>query len=360
VIVVDRRLHRTVVALLLPCLAALALAGCGGEKQDAAGTSASPSPTPSPSASVTFPLTITDGAGIEHTFDQPVTKIGCIYYGCIEDLADMGLVPHAAPEGDAGITFLYPQGGPAVEIGDVYSPEEWAKAGVDVIVDLSSPTAEDDAKALKAAAPVFFLNAPYKVWNPDNYTAGAAAWRDDLTALGQITGQPEKAQQALGRFDAFVAALKAKAPAEAATTDSANLMYTDDGTYSLMDPASPFCEVLGANGLGSCVQIPGWSVDSWEVNSEAFLAADPPWIAYTVYAPDQTYKDRDDPVWKRLTAVKDGQVFDFTRTNCCSLRVLEHALQDYAFNVWGPASGVPDPGPEDDFDPTTSPLAQGA
>ncbi len=307
-------------------------------------------------AAVTFPLTIKDAAGIEHTFASPVTKIGCRYYGCIESLADMGLVPYAAPAGDSG-AFFYPAGGPNVAIEDFDNLEEWAAAGVEVMVDLVSPAAAEDAQTLSKAAPVFFLNAPYKAWDATNFKVGIAAWRDDLRLLGAITGHLELAEAATARYDTFVANLAKRAPAGAGGQVVANLLFTDDGTYSLMDPGSPFCEALSGNSIGRCLDVNGWSADSWEINAEAFLAANPDWIAYSVWDEGQSYTARTDPAWSRLSAVKDGQVFDFTRTNCCSLRMLTHALQDYAFHVWGAAGGVPDPGPEHDFDPTKSPLA---
>src|SRR5690606_6389600 len=102
------------------------------------------------------------------------------------------------------------------------------------------------------------------------------------------------------------------------STQVANLTADDPGVYSLLDPNSPFCDALSTYELGGCVSIAGWNPSSWVVNSEAFLEADPEWIAYTVYSPDQSYADRDDPVWGRLSAVRSGQVFDFTRSNCCS------------------------------------------
>lgn len=348
------------------------VAACGGDDGDSSGATSSPPDATASDTSGTgtsdtgtsgtgsagdFPLTITDAAGIEHTFDAPVTKIGCRYFGCIESLADMGIVPYAAPAGDEGVVFLYPDGEPAVAIQDFDNLEEWAAADVDVMVDLVSPFALEDAETLGKAAPVFFLNAPYEAWDADNYKPGVDAWRDDLRLLGAITGHPELADAALARYDTFVANLAARAPDGAAEQELANLSFTDDGTYSLMDPGSPFCEALRDNALGHCLEVDGWNAESWEINAEAFLAADPDWIAYTVYDDTQTYADRDDPAWGRLSAVSDGRVFDFSRTNCCSLRMLTHSLQEYAFHVWGTDGGVPDPGPENDFDPTKSPLA---
>jgi ABC-type Fe3+-hydroxamate transport system substrate-binding protein len=356
-------------ALVALSSALLLVAGCGGESQpggeatgatttDAVATesAAVDGPWSKPLEPVAFPLTFTDGAGKEHTIDAPYTKVGCLYAGCDEDLADLGLVPNATLSGGDDGPFLRPAGQPAFEIQDEVNPEEWAKTGSDVIIDLAGPIGDDDERALKSVAPVVFLNSPYRVWNPDRVIPGIQAWKEDLWLIGQITDHADLAKAAIERFDDFMSGLKAMAPEDAASTQIANLSADDPGVYSLLDPKSPFCDALSSYQLGSCISIAGWNANSWAVNSEAFLAADPQWIAYTVYDPEQSYTDRKDPVWQRLTAVKEGRVFDFSRSNCCSLRLLEHALQDYAFHVWGPDSGVPDPGPENDYVPSDSPV----
>jgi len=309
-------------------------------------------------STITYPLTLTDGAGHEITVEQPFTKVGCLYSGCEEAMADLALLPNAILAGEQPGAFLRPVGTAPHEIKDEVSAEEWAKSDSDVIVDLAGPIGEDDKRALESVAPVIFMNAPYAVWNPDRVVPGVDAWKEDLWMMGLLTGKAEAAQAAIARFEQFMAGLQALAPEDAAEQEVANLSADADGVYSLMDPASPFCEALQTYELGKCATIDGWDAESWEVNAEAFLTADPQWIAYTVYDDSQTYKSRKDPVWTRLTAVREGRVFDFSRTNCCGLRMLEHSLQDYAFHVWGPDSGVPDPGPENDFDPTKSPVLE--
>jgi len=354
-------------ALVVPVV--LVAAACGGE-DGARGPSTNESPTSSaaldagpwtePVTPVEFPLTFEDGGGKTHTIDEPFTKVGCLYSGCEEAMADLGLLPNAILSGGQDGPLLRPVGTAPYEIQDEVSAEEWAKSGSDVIVDLAGPIGEDDARALKSVAPVVFMNAPYQVWNPDRVVGGVEAWKQDLWMLGQITDNPDKAKEAIERFDRFVAGLQALAPDDAASTEVANLSVEDNGVYSLTDPDSPFCDALERYELGTCTRIDGWDADTWEVNAEAFLAADPEWIAYTVYDDSQSYQDRDDPVWKRLTAVQEGQVFDFSRSNCCGLRILTLALQDYAFHVWGPESGVEDPGPEAEFDPAASEVLKAA
>ena len=350
----------------------LSLTACGGEQGAASGetpdstesTTAAPpddgdAPWDAPVTDVEFPLTFTDGSGKEVTIDQPYTKVGCLYSGCEEVMADLGLVPNAVLAGGDEGPFARPAGQPAHEVEDELSAEEWARSSSDVIIDLAGPLGEDDARALKGVAPVVFMNAPYAVWNPDRVLEGVEAWKQDTWMMGQLTGEPQRAKDAIDRFETFASGLQALAPDDAASTSVANLSVEDNGVYSLMDPSGPFCDALTTYELGQCEQIDGWDADSWEINAEAFLAADPEWIAYTVYDDSQSHTQRSDPVWKRLGAVREDRVFDFSRSNCCGLRVLEHALQDYAFHVWGADSGVPDPGARGPVRPGGQPRPRG-
>ncbi len=109
--------------------------------------------------STAFPLTITDAAGQEFTFDA-LPKIGCWWAGCTEMLADLGIVPHAASytKENANSVFFYPVGVPAHNIADTQNPELWAAVEVDVILmRVPNDPAHDP---LKAAAPIFYLHHP--------------------------------------------------------------------------------------------------------------------------------------------------------------------------------------------------------
>ncbi|MEM8709091.1 MAG: hypothetical protein AAGE98_21700, partial [Actinomycetota bacterium] len=127
---------------VLPAIAALVLiAACGGGDDAApvepdppvaaeSDTSASTSPTSTTTSApvdervestepaepavepVTFPLTITDAAGRELTLDGPA-NIGCIWRGCIEILASLGVAPGASEipaEAADDSVFYFPVG----------------------------------------------------------------------------------------------------------------------------------------------------------------------------------------------------------------------------------------------------------
>lgn len=297
-----------------------------------------------------FPLTITDAAGQEFTFDAP-PRIGCWWAGCTEILADLGLVAHAAgyDEETAKSIFAYPHGLPPQQIADTQNPELWAAAEVDIVI-MRVPLAPEH-EAYNLATPVFYLHHPSY---GESDQSGYDAFIENLRIVGQLTGQPDAAEAAITRFTTALETLRTfSTPAIAAQTVA--VLFQGDG-YRMIGPGNPFCVALAEAALGNCI---GEGAASYEVNAEEFLNLDPDWIVYQTG--DTSYQDRTDPIWAELSAVKAGQVFDATnnRYYCCSTRGLILALQDYANHVL-PAGTVPATGPQGEFDPTQSPLVQPA
>lgn len=367
------RAPRRVAAVAAAGVAALLLAACGsssGSSGSAGGSSGSTgssgagsSGASSSAATVSFPLTVTDAAGQKLTFDKPVTNIGCYWAGCDEILADLGVVPAASSniQNDGG-KLVYPNGTPKADItklGGEDNPESWAAAGVDLIVVRGPASAS--VNAFKSAAKVLYLYAP----GFDDATPykGLDAYRQNLRLLGQVTGHPDAATAAIKRFDSFMAALKSKAPAGAAKTSVALIFQSNDGTYTLVGPTSPFCVGLVDYGLGTCVSSPSRNATSWQINAEAFLALNPDWVVYMggESGKSTSWVKRNDPTWGKLSAVLAKHVYDSpdAREYCCSLRVLAPSYQLYAFHLWGAASGIADPGPVLQYDYTdqSTPLA---
>lgn len=294
-----------------------------------------------------FPLKITDAAGQEFTFDAPL-KIGCAWTGCHEFMADLGLNPHASwtwLENGYASPLYFPFGPPTHDIVDVDNPEAWAAAEVDVIINRLPVDPGDDA--FKLAAPVFYLHFPSA--GPPSLP-GYQAYLENLRLLGQLTGHPAAAATAITRVETLLATLRSLATPETEQQTVAALFA--DEAYRAIGHANPFCAIIGEVGLGHCIESGWWD----EINSEAFLALDPDWIAYM----GGDYTGRTDPVWAQLTAVKAGRVYTTTsqRYDCCGTRLLVHALQDYVSHLL-PDAGIPNPGPEEAFDPLQSPLLQG-
>jgi ABC-type Fe3+-hydroxamate transport system substrate-binding protein len=321
---------------------------------------ASPEPSPSPSAAaVEFPLELTDANGNDYTFEAAAVKFGDMWDGGKEALADLGLssaVQAYAPPA-AGV-FWNPTGQePAVQ-GVEYDVEKWAAAEPDVILTAAPGFPGYDDVVEDAMENVFYLHFPPR---DTGAPAGAEAFAQNLRWVGQLADRPTEAEAAIARYERIVAALEEAAPEGAADTEILMMFPSEDGTYWTFPLSNVFCATIAEHGLGQCVVPPdvATKTDSnvFEVSAEAILELDPAWIAYI----EGDSSTRTDPVWPQLAAVESGQVFDVAgRYNCCSLRQLGWALQNYAFNVWGDEGGIADPGPMEAYDPTKSPLATGS
>ena len=356
-------------AALLPGLMLL-VAACGGgtvASPTAPAASVPPASTsgatvaPSPSAAVSYPLELTDAAGEVHRFEEPPARIGCWWLGCSEVLADLGVRPHAAGAEISGPLFFPDGTGPVVTISDGNSVEEWAAAEPDVLVGDAWGVGGDNAEAFAQVAPVFHLHTPFYDGHETETLRGIDAYAENLRIMGKLTLRTAEAEAAIARFEALLADLKEVAPAGAGDTVIALLWASNEGQYFLLEAESPFCDAIEGASLGLCIDEQG------EINAEAFLGIDPDWIAYIAFGEDSWQKRPPDPVWQQLSAVEAGQVYDSngrgngsTRIFCCSLRGLEHALLEYAHEVWGEAAGVPDPGPAYDYDPRDSAVLTGS
>lgn len=294
-----------------------------------------------------FPLTITDAAGIEHMFETP-PKIGCAWTGCTEMMADLGLQFQASTSRGEGDIFNFPVGNPVHQIADWGNPEYWAAAEVDVIF-IRVPFGED-AELFSTAAPAFHLHHPSY---GESSQTGYGAYIENLRIFGQITGETERADAAIIRFETMVTNLKAMATDETRANTVAMIRGGEGrDNYTGFGATNPFCVLIAEIGFGQCV--PGTDVaPEYELNAEAFLELDPDWIVYM----GGGHASRTGPIWDRLSAVQNDHVIDTSdRAYCCSTRGLIHALQDYTHFIVD--SSVPAAGNLEDFDPTLSPLVQ--
>jgi iron complex transport system substrate-binding protein len=103
-----------------------------------------------------FPLTVTDGADRELTFDTPPQRVVCLYNACMEAHASLGIKPIAFPFWSEQFrdTEYYPMFAEGVETiplsGDAPDPEFVASLQPDLII-----AGVDDVDIYSAIAPVF-------------------------------------------------------------------------------------------------------------------------------------------------------------------------------------------------------------
>lgn len=269
-------------------------------------------------------------------------RIGCVDVGCDEALADLALAPHASALAGRG-PFLRPVGPPTHVVRDAYHAEGWAAVEVDAIA--LPRLGSGQHVTLGLVAPMALIDVP-RMNSP--VEGSYPALLDNVRALGARTGRASEAAAAIARFDRVLAALRARAtPATRATRV---LMLVGADGYWPLPREGAFCQVLADTGLGACV---GRADVIREESAEWALAADADWIVHL-----GDLAARDDPVWPRLRAVREGRVYAEPNPRhywCCSARALIPALQSYVHHVIDPT--VPPPGPLADFDPDQSPLA---
>lgn len=289
---------------------------------------------------------VVDASGTSHTVNVPA-RVGCLWYGCTEDFADLGVVPTAAgvSKSELDSAFLFPVGPPEHRINDTTSIDEWAAAEPDLIVTIEDDNPDFDA--LDQVAPIFRY---YSIYSPGDID-GVEQLKQNLRNLGELIGETDAADEAIGRYDALLETLEATSSPETAERSVALLYATDDGTYQMPRPLERdlACEAIEDSQLGTC--IPG--TESGAINAEELLRLDPDWIVYSG-GEGMRAADRDDPVWSQLTAVKNGQVYDTDNYLVGeSLRILYHMLQEFGYHSM-PDADIPDPGPFFDFDPLQS------
>ncbi|MEM1332269.1 MAG: ABC transporter substrate-binding protein [Actinomycetota bacterium] len=300
-----------------------------------------------------FPVTVTDALGTDFTFDEP-PRLGCVSFRCREILAGFGVAPAASSYRES--EFFFPVGPPDFEVVNVNDIEAWAGADVDVAVFGGVPEPPITYQAIDRVVPILYLQTPGLT---NDGIGGIEAIVGNTRLLGQITGEVDAAERDIARLEAAIATASPFSTPE--LSERTFVMLTNAAGYIAEfirrpdEPENAFCAALDATGLGECVEFP---TQGRELSAEAFLDLDPDVI---VMADGQLSVDtRDDPTWQRLRAVVTGSVYDSARSSYrnVGVRSLIWALQEYV-SATVPDSGVPAPGPLDDFDPTSSPLVTG-
>lgn len=297
---------------------------------------------------VEFPVTVVDALGIEHTFDEPA-RVGCVVNLCREAFAGFGEPPAATPFEES--SFFFPAGPPEFVVTDINDLEAWAGADIDVAV-FGGP-ANQIHEIAGDVTTVFFVHTPGRT---NDGMTGIEAVAENHRLLGTIADRLPEAEADIARLQRAIATARTFSTPELADRTVVNLF---NGAAYLMEfgdgdteRSTAFCSVLLEAALGSCAEV---DILAQEISAEAFLELDPDVIAMQAGA--LTVDTRDDPIWARLSAVQAGLAYDSSGTGYrfASARSLIWALQEFVhFAV--PGSGIPAPGPLDDFVPEASPL----
>ena len=250
-------------------------------------------------AATDFPLTVTDGDGVEHTFDAPPERVVCLIVACIENLAFLGVLPYAVGE------QMYPI---------VIEETNFGEAGADV-VQLPSGSDGPDFEAIAAAEPDLIIGGPdarasaeniaplyVPLFNPEATLEGAY---HDVRMLAIILGREVEAEEKLTVLTDRIEAYDRLIP------DDISIMVTF--TLDLSEFRLPgedefaYCWIdLIADCAGS--EIAGNST------LEALLAVNPDKLVFMDLldmgqTENQLAQLAENPLWQELSAFQNDEIY---------------------------------------------------
>ncbi|MEM9204569.1 MAG: ABC transporter substrate-binding protein [Actinomycetota bacterium] len=319
------------------------------ESAEAGGADAEP-------AQSLYPLTIADATGEEFTFDEPPV-LGCVWTGCVEVAAALGMTLRASTVSDAENEWpIYGSGNVDRAVADWTNPESWAAIDVDVILGSVAQAGAPVIEAIETAAPVFFLHYDNFVGEPaPGALGGNESYVENLRLMAQIADDPAAGDDAIARFDALRESLIALSTPET-EAQTVSVLFAMDG-YAALGPSSAFCQLLAETGHGTCV---GEGVGAM-LNSEAFLSLDPDVILASNFGGQTTvqFRAENDPIWPLLSAVQNDRVYQTDRFqfSCCSTSAQILSAHEYVALLF-PELGIERPD-QTTFDPATGPLVVG-
>ncbi|MEV7086813.1 iron-siderophore ABC transporter substrate-binding protein [Streptomyces sp. NPDC093085] len=247
-----------------------------------------------------FPRTITHAMGTTVLAKRP-ERVVVLDVGELDNVVSLGVAPvgYAPTEGDASLPgYLKKGAGEPKNVGTINNLNLEAVAALKPDLILGSQLrAADKYKALSAIAPTVFSIRPGFTWK-ENYLLNA-----------QALDRTDRAKAALAAYDK-----KAKDLGTAIGPDKPTVSmvrYMPD-RLRLYAKASFIGTILDDVGLPrpKNQQVEDLAV---EISPEKIDDADADWIFTGVYGdPKKTQRDtaRSNPLWKNLTAVKDGHAED--------------------------------------------------
>lgn len=260
-------------------------------------------PTATPTAAPNEPVTITDGSGVELTFDAPPQRVVCLYTRCIEVLAAVGVTPIAVAGWIANVTTdpdYFPQPNEIVALRETnddmgFDPEELAALEPDLVLGW-----EELRAPLEGIAPVHAVTNDLDSYQEAN---------DEVRAFAQIFGREAEAEAAIQAFLDRLEAYKRLSPQDQSVINlfkTESIFYRDgqSGTCNL------FKEVAGCDWPDPA-NASSWSV---ETSVEGLLQLNPDVIltsADPAQYPDEAALLADwgtDPLWHEISAFRNEQI----------------------------------------------------
>ncbi|MEM8590961.1 MAG: ABC transporter substrate-binding protein [Pseudomonadota bacterium] len=251
------------------------------------------------------PYTVTDGLGVEHTFDAPPERVVAIYNDAYGQVATLGFVPSAVLANPEMIkdTETYLAEGPDI---DWVGGDPWWEIDAELVAankpDLIIAWGQDHVDTLSSIAPVFAMDG---LAGDD----GRGAY-NNLRAIAKVVGMEDEAEAQIAAFDARVAAYAALVPDQPTIL---KLSHTGEGSFAFASSGDPVCPLL--DRIVTCQwQDPtgegGWGYDG---TLEQALAIDPDIIILNNWDDSLSSEEfmammEANPLYGELSAVKNNSI----------------------------------------------------
>ncbi|CAK4858075.1 unnamed protein product [Aphanomyces euteiches] len=267
-------------------------------EQAAATAAPSIAPTQVPAASAAVDRTVTDVMG--HEMKIPTSPQHIIAPFLEDALSALGVKP-AAQWAANGVPQAYLQtflkDVPKLSMEGGLKPEEALANNADLIVFVAPTYIKDGAyDSYAKVAPTFVL------------TKDESDWKGTLKALGELLGKSEAADKALKDYDEKLASVKEKIHAAVGDKTAVILQAGGEKGFKLFGEKF-YSGDLVYSGLGfKAPKLLKGDYESYSLETLAQLE-DVDYI-FVISGEGREKPPVDNPLWKALPAVKNGQVFE--------------------------------------------------
>ncbi|MCM3750006.1 ABC transporter substrate-binding protein [Paenibacillus pasadenensis] len=297
------------VLLLISLLSTLLLSACGSNTNNTpSGGETSPAPSAAPTASPASERTLTDSLGNEVTIPANPQRIIASY---LEDyLVALGVTPVAQWTVKNGKQEYLQDSLKDIPTIPYDLPfEDVTKFEPDLLIIGSNATVEGEKYGqYSKIAPTYVLG-----------DAVVNDWRKALLQIGEVLDKQAEAQKVLDDYEKKAADAKADIQAKLPGQSVAAVWLVKNSFYVVSDKQSSGALLYGNLGFTAPAivkEISATGTGNWNsISLEKLAQLDADHLILVNSDKDSGAKALEDPIWKSVKAVKNGNVYEYPRTS---------------------------------------------
>lgn len=322
---------RLVRALAVAVLAVL-VAACGSDSGSAEAGASGAASNVTAAQDAAFPVTIEHAAG-STTIDERPERIVTLNVQWTDAVVAMGVQPVGfVLDQSSGESDPYPwqdgvlDGAERIDTSGSVPFEKIAALRPDLILTTYLATEPADLEKLQQIAPTIGLLGDLQV-DP---------WQDQVEVLGEVLGDPARAQDVTADVQTQIEALAAELPGLAGKTYVAANYVEGDGIYVVADPedgASRLFYALGMKIAPRVLELDAEAVGRIQISTEQVGVLDADFIGILTNGSDPGQL----PGWDQLPAVQSGAVVEFQLADVVGLNTPTPLSLPHVIDVMRPA-----------------------